>query len=241
MIDLCLATEPTDRPTAKQAFDIISSCSPHLAAPSPAATPQLSQEPIQPQLASVDQSTSSQPAAAARFHGEEQAAADTRGAAVDWTRQQLQVQQAQAQVQSVEMPTWQSQAASIQPGLSCAQMPGHQLSLLENDAESHAFDSKGVPQTASLSTQAVWSGTDKGSALPHQMLAVSQDGQDTSRRKWWSSSQGQAHLSPVSQSVPVDQTAGMLPLGVQGHLYPSPFAMAADDASGPLWSWHNGP
>ena len=41
---------------------------------------------------------------------------------------------------------------------------------------------------------------------------------------------------PIAPTHEYDTSVG-LPMGVLGHLYPSPFANAADASSGPLWDW----
>ena len=224
LIDLCLATDPTDRPTAKQAFDIISACSPHLAAPSPPNPSQPTHLPADPQLA--DSRASWQSAAAAADMYNRQALADhSSDAAGNQTPQQASARTC-ALEQSQTPSAWQPSQADA--SLVSGQMSTDQLQSAGSTTESQASDCRGAAQVV-LSEQG-------DTRAQHQLPQRQTGGQDSSQHTWWPVEYGQEGSPSTGQHASASHASGTLPLGAQGHLYPSPFAMAVDD-SGPLWSW----
>ncbi|KAA6422516.1 MAG: cytochrome P450 [Trebouxia sp. A1-2] len=223
LIDLCLATDPKDRPTAKQAFDVISACSPHLAAPSPPTPLQASHLPSDLQVA--ESQASWQSAAAADLHSRQALADHSSDTAGNQTQQH-----ASARVSAVEQSdtpsAWQPSQADA--SLASRQISTDQLQTAGSAAHSQTCD---CPKTA----QAVPS--DRGDmTASHQLSQRQTERQDSSQHSWWPVVYGQASSSSTGQRVSWSHASGTLPLGAQGHLYPSPFALAVDD-SGPLWSW----
>ena len=223
LIDLCLATDPKDRPTAKQAFDVISACSPHLAAPSPPTPPQAIHAPADPQLA--DSQASWRSAAAADLRDGQALADHSSDAAGNQTQQQA-LARVSAQEQSHTPSAWQPSQADA--SLASRQVPTDQLQTAGSTADSQTSD---CWRTA----QAVLS--EPGDMRAQRQLPKQRtEGQDSRQHSWWPVEYGQESSPSTGQHVSSTHTSGTLPLGAQGHLYPSPFAMAVDD-SGPLWSW----
>lgn len=223
LIDSCLATDPKDRPTAKQAFDIISACSPHLAAPSPPTPPQAIHVPAEPQLA--DSQASWRSAAAADLRNG-QALADQRCDTAGNQTQQQAPARASAQEQSDTPSAWQPSQADA--SFASRQVSTDQLQSAGSTADSQTSDcartAQAVPsERGDMKTQ-------------HQLPKRWTERQDSSQHTWWPVEYGQERSPSTGQRVSSTHASGTLPLGAQGHLYPSPFAMAVDN-SGPLWSW----
>ena len=209
LIDLCLATDPADRPTAKQAFDIISSCS------SPAATAVLPR--VSPAVQQPPE-TAAPPQAAAT--------------AVDTNQQQQQQQQQHQQLQQQQRQPQKElhvlQGTSAQSGhLQVSQLtqpaellPGDIAHPIQEAAAQHTDSEQQLPPDASVPMQQVTKqpGSD---GMQRHLAGLSNQGVDQ-------------HAAASTQGY---DTSLVLPMGVLGHLYPSPFAVAADASSGPLWDW----
>ncbi|DBB04569.1 hypothetical protein WJX77_008736 [Trebouxia sp. C0004] len=220
LIDLCLATDPRDRPTAKQAFDIISACSPHLAAPSPPTPPQPIHVPDEPQL--TDSQATWRSAAAADLHNRQALAEHRSDSAGNQTQQQAPAW-ASAQEQCHTPCAWQPSHADAR--VASGQMSTDQLQTAGSTADSQTSDCRRTAQAVPSEPADM--------RAQHQLPKRRTERQDSSQHSWWPDEYGQ---DSTGQHVSSTHASGMLPLGAQGHLYPSPFAMAVDD-SGPLWSW----
>ena len=220
---MCLATDPSDRPTAKQAFDVISACSPHLAAPSPPTPPQAIHLPADPQLA--DSQPSWRSAVAADLYNGQTLADHSSDAAGNQTQQQASTR-VSAPEQSRTPSAWQPSQADA--SLASRQMSTDQLQTAGSTTDSQASVCRRTAQ-AEPSEQG-------GMRAQHQLPKQHTEGQDSSQHTWWPVEYGQERSPSTGQHASSTHTSGTLPLGAQGHLYPSPFAMALDD-SGPLWSW----
>lgn len=227
LIDLCLATEPADRPTAKQAFDTISACSPHLAAPSPPIPPPPTHGRSGPHLAD---SQASRHSAEASSPSNGQVLASQGHGKANTRRQQLSAVSMPGRAQSIELPPWQSQQPHSEAGPASVQ-----LSSLDSSPDRQGPSE--AAQTVQVPPEHL--GRHQSNAIQHQMPATSQAAQDIRQHTCWLAEHGQEDSLAAGQDESSTCASGGLPLGVQGHLYPSPFAFAADD-SGPLWSWHNG-
>ena len=146
-----------------------------------------------------------------------------------------------AHTQSIELPSWHSQGVAANHELDHAQAPRHQVPLPSYQAEHHTLDAAGSSvDPPGLSRQDINDTVSSGSGgVQHQLLAAQQELHNSSQHAWWPSGEQQAQAFPaIGQDVSAPQTEEMVPLGVHGHLYPSPFAVAVDDSSGPLWTWH---
>ncbi len=220
LIDLCLATDPTDRPTAKQAFDVISACSPHLAAPSPPTPQQPIHLPAEPRLA--DSQASWQSAAAANLYNGQAPADHRSGAAGCQTPQQASTRGSAQETPSAWQPS------QVDASLASRQMSTDQMQSAGSTADSQASDCQRTAQAVP---------SEQGDMrAQHQLPKQWTEGQDSSQHTWWPVEYGQERSPSTGQHASATPASGTLPLGAQGHLYPSPFAMAVDD-SGPLWSW----
>ena len=223
LIDLCLATDPTDRPTAKQAFDVISACSPHLAASSPPTPQQAIYAPADPQPA--DSPASWRSAAAADLRVGQALADHSSDTAGNQTQQQAPAW-GSVQEQSHTPSAWQPSQADASH--VSRQVSTDQLQTAGSTADSQASDCWRTEQAVP---------SEPGNMrAQHQSPQRQTERQDSSQHAYWPVEYGQERSPPTGQHASAIHASGTLPLGAQGHLYPSPFAMAVDD-SGPLWSW----
>ena len=217
LIDLCLATEPADRPTAKQAFDIISCCNPHLPAPAPPTPPPI---PHQQAAASADvpeswvQTPAIEPASVSS-KDREQSLGGLPGSA------------------------HYLQSAFQQPatanGDSPSNMPAQRHQVL---TAGQTVPSDGLrqypPAGVSTATSQTPSDQDAGLQNGHQMPSRQQADDGAKHRS------GTATLLTVNPTHSTNGSQDSLPLGVFGHLYPSPFAMADEGSGSSLWCWQHG-
>lgn len=196
LIDLCLATDPADRPTAKQAFDIISTCS------SPAATAVL--PPVSPAVQQPPQ-TAAPPQAAAT-------AADTNH------QQQQQPQKELHVLQGISAQSGHPQVSQLSQPAEL--LPGNIAHPIQEAAAQHIESEQQLLPDASVPMQQV----------------TRQPGSDGMQRHLAGLSNQGVDQHAAAPTLGYDTSLG-LPMGVLGHLYPSPFAVAADASSGPLWDW----
>ena len=222
LIDLCLATEPSDRPTAKQAFDIISACSPTLAAPIFPADSQTRQQSITPPshqvMAGHASDTEPQP--------NQSVLTGPFG---------LQLQRISAAEQGPHKESQQRSLSVPGKGYDAAQLSVHQrLDPQKSSANAQLEGTADLTQAQnSVSHQQAAPDRPVDSYVSiGQLQGLQHQSELQVPHPWRAASAGQAE-----NDVPPDSMSDSLPLGVQGHLYPSPFAMAMDDGSGPLWSW----
>lgn len=200
LIDMCLATDPADRPTAKQAFDIISSCS------SPAGTAQ----------AQTQKEPASQADADAKSHAGPQQ--QQHGQPAVGNHQQHDFAQTRAAPQ--EMAHLPQSAEPLPHGLTQQQGLQHPEDPVANPMGSvQQLQAQPLVDTGQLQQSPVQSRSEGAPALPSQKVVPVPNSQQQQEPSWG-----------------YDTAAG-LPTGVLGHLYPSPFAVAADASSGPLWDW----
>lgn len=224
LIDLCLATEPADRPTAKQAFDIIGACSLHLpppVPPTPAPTP-LHQDAVPSR--SVESKHLSTPPG-------------SDGAEVVHVSEPSMAVQRHKSLSSLSgpgdsVPSTSEQAAAVD---GIVGMPArHQVPVVGHNKPLNGLHQ---PPSGEVST-ANWPEHSGEVQKGHQPPFQQQNGLGV-KHSMYSSSQAGIATSPTADHN--DMAKGSLPLGVLGHLYPSPFAMADDDSGGSSWSWPHGP
>ena len=205
---MCLATDPADRPTAKQAFDIISACSTAGAASGlppvqPPAQPRPQDRPaLQSSAVTLEASQQQQPQLDMETHSQHIVPDDH----VRHGSQQL----AQSRQSEPSVPN----GLQYSPQNTAIQMTDRS----QEAASAEECHVRRQEQTA------VHSGSQSAQAGPfrllHQPVVPTPNQQVTSVPAWG-----------------YDTAAG-LPTGVLGHLYPSPFAVAADASSGgPEWDW----
>ena len=221
LIDMCLATEPADRPTAKQAFDIISSCSSHLPAVAP---PPPTPIPLQQAAASADNPESCVEMPAVET-------VDTGGIPMG----SLDDQSRQSLSHCRQSFSQQSSAASCRDHSADAHVMGHKQPLHGQTAPQHAFHQS---QTAGTSSANALMGPGQDLEWPegHQS-PVQQQQRGVTNSMYSLAGSGNA---PTRATVPThlaNGSQGALPLGVFGHLYPSPFDMADDESDGSSWGW----
>ena len=332
LIDLCLAMEPADRPSAKQAFDIISSCSPSQAATgystdppmlqrsqptypvlspqqphavdhmalrpdhlapqrSQPASPMLSLQqqqqqppavvhtilqqspavdhtavvPDQPHMRSRSQTTPFQqaPARGALDLDHDRSTADTRPdeswqTAAGQEQSQAGKLNSQRQTQGTLLLPMDQQQPVLEGGLDVSGLHLHQAPAAPQSASEHLQATEtGLRHSRDGTTQVQSQSIDPArhdgrdiSAVHHLQGLQHEQEPDTnhplhpfqaaSNRQSQGKAEGVA-LSDSKNSPSGSMNSNILPLGVQGHLYPSPFAMASDDGSGELWSWPNAP
>lgn len=221
LIDLCLATEPADRPTAKQAFDIIGACSLNLPPPVPhAPSPTTHQQ----EAVSAGALESCSPPPGMQAVGIVHASVPAMGGQ---SQKSLGSQPGSgAGMQSSFQP-----AAVADGTLASMPAPGHYMPVVGHSTPLNGLgQAPSEIQTATRSDQDVrlQDGSQppvlqlEGGGAEHSMYSVLEAGKVTSHTA------EDTHL-----------TEGSLPLGVFGHLYPSPFAMADDDSGDSLWCWQH--
>lgn len=238
LIDLCLATDPADRPTAKQAFDTISSCSPPLAAPTPPIP-----TPAPQQKAPVSTDLPKVYAQAPPMQNAE------RGYGSHSTLDSQTAQLEQSQQQSLD--SWKGAARCSLPShaqksedVNGCHLPAgppegvHQQPAVDHGMPQHALPQSPQPGLQIQVPQATGQ-SDSQQYNGHWSPPLQQDGVLSNFELHSSPDLGQfpvnAQVSPQQEGGPQDT----LPLGMFGHLYPSPFATADDESSGPLWCWRN--
>ncbi|KAL3148304.1 hypothetical protein ABBQ38_013768 [Trebouxia sp. C0009 RCD-2024] len=227
LIDLCLATEPADRPTAKQAFDIIGACSLHLpppVPPTPAPTP-LQQDAVP--LSYVERKHCSTPPG-------------SDSAEVAHVPEPFIAAQGQKSLNSLSgcgdsVPSSSQQATAVDGSLG--DMPvRHQVPVVGHNEPLNGFRQ---PPSAEVAI-ANWPEHSGEVQKEPQSPSQQPDGHGAKHSLYSSSEAGTA----IATSPTADHShmaKGPLPLGVFGHLYPSPFAMADDDSGGSSWCWPHGP
>lgn len=230
LIDLCLATEPADRPTAKQAFDIISSCSPHSPALAPSTPAPI---PLQQASASADnlESWVETPAVETVDIG-----AIPVGSLDSQSRQQS-MGSVQSLAQSMQSLSQQLSAAHRQDHPASALAIEHELPF---EGQSTSQNVLHQSQTAQTFSAPMGPGQDlgwqDGCQLRHQQQRHGVKDNNYSFA-------GSDNAPLPGATVPTHLTngsKGTLPLGVFGHLYPSPFDMADDGSGDSIWGWQNG-
>lgn len=225
---MCLATDPADRPTAKQAFDVISACS------GPAA---VSAHPAVPPT----------PNAPALNKAAAQAAVDDSHANLGQSQQQQQQQVGLAygshqQQEQVGLAHWNNQQQE-QAGL--AHRNNQQHAHAEPDEMAEASQAIEPPSLLMYQHEQQTTLPFPGNVRQPPTQVVVDTGQLQQSRTHAEGHSAAPDLGDVHPPPPPGQeapsggydTAAGLPTGVLGHLYPSPFAIAADASSGPLWDW----
>lgn len=231
LIDMCLATKPADRPTAKQAFDIISSCSPHLPAlapPTPAPIPH------QQAAASADNAESwvETPAVESVDVG-----GITMGSLGEQSRQHT-TGDGQSPAHCMQSPSQQTSAAKHQDTSADALAIRHELPF---EGQSTPQNSSPQQKTAETSSANAQTGPDQGAEWQDRHQLPYQQQQRGVKDKMYSLAGSEDTLQPATVPTHLtDWSQGALPLGVFGHLYPSPFDMADDESGGSSWGWQTG-
>lgn len=207
LIDMCLATDPADRPTAKQAFDIISACS---SAGAASGLPH-----VQPAVQPRPQDRPALQAGAVTLEaGQQQQQPQSQ------SRSQHTVQDDHVQCGSQQLAQSKQPEPSVPDGLQYSTQSSAEQ-LADSSQKAASADEGHVGRQEQ---EAVHSGSQSAQAGPsrllHQPVVPMPNQQGTTVPAWG-----------------YDTAAG-LPTGVLGHLYPSPFAVAADASSGgPEWDW----
>lgn len=231
LIDLCLATEPADRPTAKQAFDIISSCSPHLPALAP-PTP----APIPHQQAAL---SPDDPESWVEMPAVETVEINSipMGSLGDQSRQQS-LSGVPSYARCMQSISQQPAPASGGDSSADELAVGHELPLKGQSISQNALHQF---QTADMSSATAQerhdheAGLQKGHQLPYQQQ---QAGDEDSMYSLAGSDNASL---PTAAPMHLEKgSQGTLPLGVFGHLYPSPFDMADDESGASSWCWQTG-
>lgn len=235
LIDMCLAMDPADRPTAKEAFDVISTCNPPLpvvAPPTPAPIPH------QQAAASADAPERSVQSPAVEAVGVGCVPQASMGSLDEQSRQQAvcHVPDFVHGRQSLQ----QSAASNGEGSSDNALALGHKL----------LFTNLGIPlngthqpQTSAAGMSApnkTWPNQAAGSHNGHQLLSQQQEGngaKDTmySLPRSANGTPPSAHHDHLAHG-----SQGALPSGMFGHLYPSPFDVADDESGGSTWCWQPG-
>ena len=219
LIDLCLATDSADRPTAKQAFDIIGACS---LTPPPPVHPT---SPPQQDVASLGAVES----------GRCPTAPGTEGVEVVHVSEVSMGVQREKSMGSLLRPAAHSVHSTSQPPTvadgTLANMPAprHQGPVMGHDNTLTAW----LQSPSGQVSTATWS---DHSGVGHQSPFQQQGGGEAKHSMCSSSDAGVATWPTAERNHLAN---GSLPLGVYGHLYPSPFAMADDDSGGSLWCWQH--
>lgn len=235
LIDLCLATDPADRPTAKEAFDIISSCNPHLPAVAPptpapiphqqaAASADAPESWVQlPSIEAVDVACIPQPSVGSSDEeSRQQAVCHVPGFA--HCKQSFQ----------------QSPALHGEGGSAEAPALGHELS----------FTNLGIPLNGTHQAQTLTAGMsalnktwpDQAAELHngHQLPSQQQEG-DGAKDTMYSLARPRDATPPSAHHNHLAAgSQGALPSGMLGHLYPSPFDVADDESGDCVWCWQPG-
>ena len=221
LIDLCLATDPADRPTAKQAFDIISTCSPPLAAPDPAPRQQAATSAATWMQAPAVQSADRNAALTSSL--------GTQSAQLDREQPLTNLQNGKHA---------QSGAANgnhhVSPdGMVLGQQLPSELGVRQPSWQQPSLLGHSVKRAHTADSQTTKHGNAEISSSQQQDIALT----DNYPPPMYEQNLVSDSSQPLSNSLTGLQAA--MPVGVFGHLYPSPFALAADDCSGPLWCWRN--
>ena len=231
LIDMCLATNPADRPTAKEAFDIISSCNPHLPAVAPPAPAPI---PHQQAAASADAPEIWVQSPAIEAVDVACVPHPSMGCPDDHSRQQAAFAHCRQ--------SFQQSAGSNGKGASAeARALGHKL----------PFTNLGIPLNGTHQPQSSTAGMsvlsktwpDQAAELDdgHQLPSQQQEG-DGANNTMYSLARPHGNSTPPSahHNHLANGSQGALPSGMFGHLYPSPFDVADDESGGSVWCWQPG-